>query len=112
MSSFKTFLRRLVGGGALTLAFSILSLAATAPISGYQIVARYPHSTDSYTEGFFYLNGLFYESTGLNGHSTIASIQPETGKPLQQFTLPQKYFGEGIVDWGTNIIGWTWQAHT
>ena len=34
--------------------------AVTAPVLGYQVVARYPHSTASYTEGFFYLNGLFY----------------------------------------------------
>lgn len=92
---------------------SIISIDCfAAPVYGYKIVAKYPHSTDSYTEGFFYLNDLFYESTGLNGRSAIMAIQPQTGKPLQQFTLPQKYFGEGIVDWGPNIIGWTWQAHT
>jgi glutamine cyclotransferase len=94
----------------LSLLLSIPSCAA--PIYTYKVITKYPHSTDSYTEGFFYLNGLFYESTGLNGHSAIMSIQPRTGKPLQQFNLPQKYFGEGIVDWGPNIIGWTWQAHT
>jgi len=91
----------------------ILSLESfAAPIYTYKVIAKYPHSTTSYTEGFFYLNGLFYESTGLNGHSVIMAVQPETGKPLQQFSLPQKYFGEGIVDWGPNIIGWTWQTHT
>jgi glutamine cyclotransferase len=97
----------------LLVLLSILSIDCfAAPVYGYKIIAKYPHSTDSYTEGFFYLNGLFYESTGLNGHSSIMSNQPETGKPLQQFTLPQKYFGEGIVDWGPDIIGWTWQTHT
>ncbi len=35
-----------------------------APIDGYKVVAKYLHSTDSYTEGFFYLDGLFYEGTG------------------------------------------------
>jgi glutamine cyclotransferase len=97
----------------LLVLLSVLSIHCfAAPVYSYKVIAKYPHSTDSYTEGFFYLNGLFYESTGLNGHSVIMSIQPETGKPLQQFALPQKYFGEGIVDWGPNIIGWTWQTHT
>lgn len=40
---------------SLTLVLSLLSEGAanTAPIYGYKIVAKYPHSTDSYTEGFF-----------------------------------------------------------
>jgi glutamine cyclotransferase len=38
---------------------------------GYKVVAKYPHSTENYTEGFFYRDGLFYEETGLNGHSAI-----------------------------------------
>jgi glutamine cyclotransferase len=83
-----------------------------APVYGYKVVAKYTHSTDSYTEGFFYLDGLFYEGMGLNGHSGIVVTPPETGAPVQRFELPQKYFGEGIIDWGPNLIQWTWQSHT
>ncbi len=90
----------------------VASASAAAPTYTYKVIARYPHSTSSYTEGFFYLDGLFYESTGLKGHSAVMAIQPETGKPLQRYNLPQQYFGEGIVDWGPNIIGWTWETHT
>ena len=25
--------------------------------------------------------------------------------------MPSQYFGEGIVDWGPNLIEWTWQSH-
>jgi glutamine cyclotransferase len=85
--------------------------SAAAPVYSYKIVAKYPHSTDSYTEGFFYLDGLFYEGNGLNGHSGIVVTQPTTGKPVQHFDLPHQYFGEGIVDWGPNLIEWTWQSH-
>lgn len=60
----------------------ITATCMAAPVSGYKVVAKYPHSTDSYTEGFFYLDGLFYEGTGLNGHSAITVTQPETGKSL------------------------------
>ncbi len=100
----------------LTRALVLLAILSTqclaAPTYTYKIVAKYPHSTESYTEGFFYLNGLFYESTGLKGHSAVMAIEPETGKPLQQFNLAPNLFGEGIVDWGPNILGWTWQSHT
>ena len=111
MSSLKLLFRRLTCAFVLAVGLSSLSFAATAPVSSYQIVARYPHSTENYTEGFFYLDGLFYEGTGLNGHSALMAIQPETGKVLQRVDLPENYFGEGIVDWGPNLYEWTWQSH-
>ncbi len=80
-------------------------------MNGYQVVAKYPHSTQNYTEGFFYLDGLFYEGTGIKGRSAVLATQPETGKVVQRIALPPQYFGEGIVDWGPNIYEWTWQSH-
>jgi glutamine cyclotransferase len=84
--------------------------ASAAPTYRYKIVARYPHSTSSYTEGFFFRDGLFYEGTGLEGHSQIIVYQPD-GKLIQHFDLPAQYFGEGIIDWGNNLLEWTWQSH-
>jgi len=98
--------------GFLTLLLGLRPMnCAGAPVFGYRVVATYPHSVDSYTEGFFYLAGLFYEGTGLQGHSSLMAIQPQTGKPVQQIDLPSQYFGEGIADWGRNIYEWTWQSH-
>jgi glutaminyl-peptide cyclotransferase len=111
MFSFSRLLRRFMSGFTLVAAFSAVGCAASAPVSSYQIVNRYPHSTENYTEGFFYLDGLFYEGTGLNGHSALLVSQPETGKVLQRVDLPEQYFGEGIVDWGPNLYEWTWQSH-
>jgi len=87
-----------------------ISLLA-APVQTYKIIAKYPHSTASYTEGFFYRDGLFYEGVGLNGHSGIDVTQPETGKLLQSTHLPYQYFGEGVIDWGPYIYQWTWKSH-
>jgi glutamine cyclotransferase len=84
---------------------------AAAPTYSYKVVAKYPHSTSSYTEGFFYLDGFFYEGTGRNGRSAILVVEPQTGKMLQERELPSEYFGEGIVDWGANIYEWTWKSH-
>jgi glutaminyl-peptide cyclotransferase len=100
----------------VTLAFAAIAGAPSrrllaAPVSSYKIVAELPHSTGSYTEGFFYRDGLFYEGTGLKGSSAILVIEPATGKVVQRRDLPQQYFGEGIVDWGPNIYEWTWQSH-
>ncbi len=97
----------------LALAASVFQVAhaATAPTFGYKVVAKYPHSTESYTEGFFYLDGLFYEGTGIAGHSALLAIQPETGNTVQKHELAPEYFGEGIVDWGANVYQWTWKSH-
>src|SRR6201992_3706951 len=87
------------------------SCFAAAPVLHYKVIAEYPHSTESYTEGLFYLDGFFYEGTGIAGHSALLVNQPETGKPVQKRDLPPEYFGEGIIDWGPNIYQWTWQSH-
>ncbi len=98
--------------GLLTLLIGLSPMSCVAaPIFGYRVVATYPHSVDSYTEGFFYLGGLFYEGTGQWGHSSLMAIQPQTGKPVQRIDLPSQYFGEGIVDWGPNVYEWTWKSH-
>lgn len=86
--------------------------ALAAPVSRVRIVHRFPHSTASYTEGFFYRDGLFYEGTGMQGRSAVMITDPATGKVIQQHLLPAEYFGEGIVDWGNNLLEWTWQTHT
>src|ERR1700678_1951780 len=96
---------------ALALCFLTVDCAAAAPVLGYEVVAKYPHSTESYTEGFFYLDGLFYEGTGMAGRSAVMSIDPATGAVKQRHDLPAEYFGEGIVNWGPNIYEWTWQSH-
>jgi glutamine cyclotransferase len=85
--------------------------AAPTPVSGYTIVAKFPHSTDNYTEGFLYKDGLFYEGTGMEGRSGLQVITPATGKVVQRHNMTPQYFGEGIVDWGPNILQWTWQTH-
>lgn len=88
-----------------------VAVAAPAPVEGYKVVTTYPHSTTSYTEGFFYLGGLFYEGTGMVGRSALMAIDPVTGKVKQRHDVPPPYFGEGIVDWGPYLYEWTWQTH-
>ena len=82
-----------------------------APVSGYRVVARYPHSRASFTEGLFFAEGLFYEGTGLVGQSAVIATSPRTGKVVRRVELPAPYFGEGIVDWGANLYEWTWKSH-
>jgi glutamine cyclotransferase len=107
----RTSARSVLVLGLALLAPSLPGRILAAPVSSYKIVAEFPHSTGSYTEGFFYRDGLFYEGTGLKGNSAVLVIEPETGKVLQKRNLPPPYFGEGIVDWDHDIYEWTWQSH-
>ena len=96
---------------ALFAGLVVIRAEAAVPTYSYRVVAKYPHSTESYTEGFFYLDGMFYEGTGLTGHSSLMAIDPQTGQVNQRHDLPAPYFGEGIADWGPNLYEWTWTSH-
>ncbi len=104
-------MRLLKGLLALTIISAAARGKAATPVYGYRVVAIYPHSTDSYTEGFFYSNGLFYEGTGLKGHSQVLVYEPSTGALKASANLPSQFFGEGIVDWGATLYEWTWQTN-
>ncbi len=81
-----------------------------APTYGYKVVERYPHDTGAFTQGLLYLDGAIYESTGLEGRSTIRKAALETGRVIQQHTLPPQYFGEGLINWKDKLVSLTWRS--
>ena len=82
------------------------------PVEGYRIVHTYPHDASAFTQGLVYVDGMLYEGTGLNGRSSIRMVDLAKGRVLQEHDLPENYFGEGLTDWGNNLIELTWQSHT
>lgn len=74
-----------------------------------EVVAEYPHDTQSYTQGLFFDNGQLYESTGLNGKSTFRVVDLQTGKALKRLDFDKKYFVEGSVIFDGNLYIMTWQ---
>lgn len=96
---------------ALLLACSGGQAWAQVPVYGYTVVHSWPHDTDAYTEGLFYLDGHLYEGTGQSGQSFVRKLDLRTGKVLQQRTTPDSLFGEGIVAWKKHLIELTWQSH-
>src|SRR5438309_10899343 len=96
------------------IAFVILCACASqvpsdAPQYSYQIVHAYPHDPMAFTEGLFYLDGFLYESTGLEGQSSIRKVRLETGEVIQKRDIPG-YFGEGIINWKDKLIELTYRA--
>jgi glutamine cyclotransferase len=86
------------------------SQGAGIPEYGYDVVHVYPHDPGAYTQGLFYLNGVMYESTGLNGLSSIRKVRLETGEVLQKHDIPEQYFGEGIINWKDRLVEITWKS--
>jgi glutaminyl-peptide cyclotransferase len=82
--------------------------AAPAQVYDYRVVATYPHDPGAFTQGLFYLDGQLFESTGQVGQSTIRRVRIEDGQVLQQVAIPAGQFGEGIVNWQSEIVSLTW----
>ena len=77
----------------------------------YNVVNEFPHDTNAFTQGLVIDNGVLYEGTGLNGHSTLRRVELETGEVLQLYELSNEFFGEGITVFGDKIIQLTWLSH-
>ncbi|SPE20993.1 Glutaminyl-peptide cyclotransferase family protein [Candidatus Sulfotelmatomonas gaucii] len=93
------------------LAFISVAAATHAfAADGYRIIQTYPHDPGAYTQGLVYVDGHLYESTGLNGRSSLRMDDLETGRVLQSAPLSDKYFGEGLAAWGSTLVQLTWQA--
>jgi glutamine cyclotransferase len=102
----------------LMIAMAALAACACGPVTqaggipeyGYEVIHTYPHDPQAYTQGLFYLNGFLYESTGLNGQSSIRKERLETGEILERRDVPEQYFGEGIINWKDRLIEITWRT--
>lgn len=89
---------------------SAQSRAGSVPVLGYTVVRAYPHDSQAFTQGLQYVDGVFYEGTGLNGRSSIRKVKLETGEVLQKRDLPEQHFGEGITLWKGELFQLTWQS--
>ncbi len=83
-----------------------------APASyGYRVVASHPHDSNAFTQGLVYRDGVLYESTGLQGRSSLRKVELATGRVLQERRVASAYFAEGLTDWRGRLIQLTWQSN-
>lgn len=81
-----------------------------APVLRFKVIATFPHDTGSFTQGLVFAGeGQLYESTGLNGESTLRRVDIATGRTLQRIDVPQQYFAEGLAMVGDELLQLTWQ---
>src|SRR5205085_556454 len=63
----------------------------------YTVISTLPHETDAFTEGLTIHNNKVLESTGQNGKSWVAEVDPGTGAHNKKIVLDNRYFGEGMT---------------
>jgi len=90
---------------------SDVSSVPEAPAIPYTILNAYPHDTSAFTQGLEFYKGQLYESTGLEGRSTLRTVDLKTGAVKQLHKLAPKEFGEGITVLNDTLYQLTWENH-
>jgi Glutamine cyclotransferase len=83
--------------------------APSPPAFRLKVVRVYPHDVRAFTQGLLFLDGKLYESTGLNGRSSVRRVDLTSGKVEQESKLPAEFFGEGLARVGERLIQLTWK---
>ena len=76
----------------------------------FEVVHAWPHDPEAFTQGLLWHDGFLYESTGLNGHSSLRRVALETGQVLQERGVDSQYFAEGLALAGGRLVQLTWQS--
>ncbi|CAM2064574.1 Glutaminyl-peptide cyclotransferase [Sulfidibacter corallicola] len=76
----------------------------------FKVVRKIPHDPQAYTQGLLVHEGHFYESTGLNGQSSVRRLDPDSGSVLLRRDLDARYFGEGLHFYRGVLMQLTWRA--
>jgi glutaminyl-peptide cyclotransferase len=99
----------LVGMTMIACAPASVAQRRPAPVQGYKVIATFPHDTSSFTQGLVFADGQFYESTGLEGESTLRRVDLATGQTLQRIDVADQYFAEGLAMVGDELLQLTWK---
>lgn len=97
---------------ALIFILTALPARAQAPVIPCVVLDELPHDPGTSTQGFFILDGVFYESSGGYNKSFLVKSDPRTGRALLTHAIDTSYFAEGIApsDGGLRLL--TWQSGT
>ena len=75
----------------------------------YDIINEFNHDQKAYTQGLEIYENFLFESTGLNGKSSLRKINFNTGEIINMINLEYEYFGEGLTVLNDKIYQLTWK---
>ena len=78
----------------------------------YEILATLPHDPTCYTQGLVIDEGIFYESCGLYGQSSLRLVDPATGTVQAETELDASFFAEGLALLEGKLYQLTWRENT
>ncbi|CAI5467919.1 unnamed protein product [Closterium sp. Yama58-4] len=120
-----SFLNRCcIGLGFLLLTAALpLAHAGWPYILTFDLIKTFPHDTSAFTEGLLFVShnasggrssgeGIFYESTGMRGQSTVREVDVATGKVLKQVPQGAQVFSEGLALVNNRLFQLAWQVKT
>ncbi len=74
-----------------------------------RVLRTYPHDPGSFTQGLVYSAGRLYESTGIEGRSSLRRVILEDGRVETLVPLPPTLFAEGLAQVGDELVQLTWK---
>ena len=82
---------------------------ASAPRKlSWRVVKTIAHDRGAFLQGLLWDSGGFYESTGLEGRSSLRRLAAD-GRVLRNIPLPPQVFGEGLTAWKDSLIQISWK---
>jgi len=107
----RQFLSALFIAGALLVGLSGPAQPPPDSVSlfAYRALSIRPHDPEAFTQGLLLHEGKLYESTGLEGRSSLRRVDPLTGTVEKKIDLPPDVFGEGLALVGDRLIQLTWK---
>lgn len=76
----------------------------------YDIVATYPHDTETFTQGLIIKDDVITETSGLYAKSFLVQYHAFSGEIFRREALPGDIFAEGITQFDDQLIMLTWHA--
>jgi glutaminyl-peptide cyclotransferase len=77
-----------------------------------QVVQTYPHDPGAFTQGLVLAGGRLFESTGLEGRSSLREVDLASGRVLRKLDIPAPVFAEGLALVGSRLFQITWKHET
>lgn len=74
------------------------------------VLRKFPHRRDAFTQGLLWHEGVLFESTGQYGKSTLRKVRLEDGKVLAERKIDPGFFGEGLARVDDRLVQLTWHA--
>lgn len=74
----------------------------------WRVVKAIGHDRSAFLQGLLWDSGGFYESTGMQGRSSLRRLGAD-GRVLRNIALPPQVFGEGLAAWKDSLIQISWK---